>query len=444
MFRFSHFTHFALLLLGLNVLVSVALAQTFVVSGTVRDKSSGESLVAANIRIDGTARGTISNAEGAYRLSLPPGSYSLIVSFIGYKSDTVRVALMRDTMHDVALVPIAVQLAEIVVTDEDPAVRIMRNVIENKGQWKERLKSYQFDAFTRQILRRDTAIASITESYTTGYWQQGDTLREVVKQKRQTENVPLGQNFASVGGIVNFYDDEIRFSGFTFVGPTSPEAFEYYRFTLEGTRMQDSVELYSIRMTPLTKLTPLFSGTINIIGDSYSVVGIEVKPNEAYRIPFVTELNITYAQQFARYEEFFWMPVDIRLNGNAEIGIAGFSFPVIGFDQVSTIYEYRINAEVPDTLRQKPRRMNAPGAEKFDSTFWAEREVLPLTTEEQTAYKTLDSTQTLEKQFEPSGPLMALNTVSEGFLKYLDLHFNRVEGLFLGGDVTGLFVNFIS
>ena len=436
MFRFSHFTHFALLLLGLNVLVSVAPAQTFVVSGTVRDKSSGESLVAANIRIDGTARGTISNAEGAYRLSLPPGSYSLIVSFIGYKSDTVRVALMRDTMHDVALVPIAVQLAEIVVTDEDPAVRIMRNVIENKGQWKERLKSYQFDAFTRQILRRDTAIASITESYTTGYWQQGDTLREVVKQKRQTENVPLGQNFASVGGIVNFYDDEIRFSGFTFVGPTSPEAFEYYRFTLEGTRMQDSVELYSIRMTPRTKLTPLFSGTINIIGDSYSVVGIEVKPNEAYRIPFVTELNITYAQQFARYEEFFWMPVDIRLNGNAEIGIAGFSFPVIGFDQVSTIYEYRINAEVPDTLRQKPRRMNAPGAEKFDSTFWAEREVLPLTTEEQTAYKTLDSTQTLEKQFEPSGPLMALNTVSEGFLKYLDLHFNRVEGLFLGGEVT--------
>ena len=411
-------------------------SQTFVVSGTVRDKSTGESLVAANIRIDGTTRGTISNADGVYRLSLTPGSYSLIVSFIGYKPDTVRIALIKDVIHDVSLVPIAVQLAEIVVTDEDPAVRIMRKVIENKGRWKERLKSYQFDAFTRQILRRDTAIASITESYTTGYWQQGDTLREVVKQKRQTENVPLGQNFASVGGIVNFYDDEIRFSGFTFVGPTSPEAFDYYRFTLEQTRTQDSVELYTIRMTPQTKLTPLFVGTINIIGDSYSVVGIEVKPNEAYRIPFVTELNIEYAQQFVQFEHFFWMPVDIRLKGYARIGIAGFSFPVIGFDQVSSLYEYRINAEVPDSLRHKPRRINAPGVEKFDSTFWAEKVVLPLTEEEVGAYKILDSTQTLDKQFKPSGPLMALSDVSAGFLKYLDLRFNRVEGLFLGGDVT--------
>ena len=425
----------AVLLVSALLHVAV-LSQTFLVSGTVRDGSSGESLVAANIRIDGTTRGTISNADGVYRLALPPGPYTLIVSFIGYRPDTVRVALMRDIVRDISLEPIAVQLAEIVVTDEDPAFRIMRKVIENKGKWKERLKSYQFDAFTRQILRRDTAIASITESYTTGFWQQGDTLREVIKQKRQTENVPLSQNFASVGGIVNFYDDEIRFSGFTFVGPTSPEAFDYYIFKLEETRVQDGVELYTIRMTPQTKLTPLFIGTINIIGDSYSVIGIDVKPNEAYRIPFVSELNISYAQQFVQYEQFFWMPVDIRLKGYAKIGIAGFSFPDIGFDQVSSLYEYRINAEIPDSLQHKPRRMNAPGVEKFDSTFWAEEEVLPLTEEEEVAYKTLDSTQTLQKQFQPSGPLMALNTLSDGVLKYLDLRFNRVEGLFLGSDVT--------
>ena len=413
-----------------------AVSQTFVVSGTVADKSSGEVLVAANIRLEGTTRGTISNADGVYRLALTPGSYLMIVSFIGYRPDTVRVVLTRDVVHDVFLEPSAIQFSEIIVTDEDPAVRIMRKVIENKGEWKERLKSYQFDAFTRQILRRDTAIASITESYTTGFWQQGDTLREVVKQKRQTENVPLNQNFASVGGIVNFYDDEIRFSGFTFVGPTSPEAFDYYRFTLVQTRTQGNVELYTIRMTPRTKLTPLFNGTINIIGDTYSVVGIEVKPNEAYRIPFVSELNIVYAQQFVQFEQFFWMPVDIRLKGYARIGIAGFSFPEIGFDQVSSLYEYRINAEIPDTLLHKPRRMNAPGAEKFDSTFWAEKEVLPLTAEQEVAYKTLDSTQTLQKQFQPSGPLMALNSLSEGVLKYLDVRFNRVEGLFIGGDAT--------
>jgi len=413
-------------LLFLSVFFSAsAFAQTFMLSGTVRDASTREALAAANIRIDGTARGTISNADGLYRLSLPPGPYAIIFSFIGYKPDTVRVNLSSDVSADVLLKPIAIQLSEIVVTDEDPAYRIMRKVIENKSRWKENLKTYQFDAFTRQVLRRDTAIASIAESYTTGYWQQGDTLREVVRQKRQTENIPMAQNFAAVGGIVNFYDDEIRFSGFTFVGPTSPEAFDYYAFHLEQTRVQNGVELYAIRMIPLTKVTPLFNGTVSIIGDSYAVVGIEVKPNEAYRIPFVSRLDITYAQQFTLLERIFWMPVDIRLKGSAQIGIAGFSFPRIGFDMVSSIYDYRLNAEIPDSIALKPRRTTAPEAETFDSTFWSEKEVLALTEEEQTAYNTLDSTQTLQKQFQPSGPLSSLNTTRNALHPKICRHFIR-------------------
>ncbi|MEX2189409.1 MAG: DUF5686 family protein [Bacteroidota bacterium] len=409
--------------------------QTFSVSGVVRDSTTGEALAAANIRINGTSRGTISNADGLFRLSLPVGPHALIVSFIGYRPDTVRLNLSSDVHRDVVLAPIAIRLSEIVVTDEDPAYGIMRKVIENKSRWREGLRTYRFEAFTRQILRRDTAIASITESYTTGYWQQGDTLREVIRQKRQTENIQISQNFAAVGGIVNFYDDEIRFSGFTFVGPTSPEAFEYYSFALVETRETGGVEQYSIRMTSRTKLTPLFSGMLTVVGGSYALSGVEVIPNESYRLPFVTKMDVRYAQQFALYDGTFWMPVDIRLRGSAEIGFAGFSFPKIAFEQVSSIYDYALNVEVPDTLFQKPRRITAPEAEVFDSTFWAEKEVLALTVEEEVAYRSLDSTQTLQKQFQPSGPLMTLSNAGTGFLRYIDLRFNRVEGLFLGASV---------
>lgn len=407
-------------------------AQTFTVTGSVRDSATGESLPAANVRIDGTTRGTISNTDGVFRLSLPPGSYTLIVSFLGYKADTSRVALFQNHILEVALAPVAIRLQEIVVTDEDPAYAIMRRVIENKVRWREALHSYQFDAFTRQVLLRDTSIASITESYTTGYWQRGDTLREVVKQKRQTENVPFGQNFAAVGGIVNFYDDEIRFAGFTFVGPTSPEAFDYYRFRLEETRREGDVEFYTIRVTPDSRLTPLFSGTLNVAGDRYALVGIDVEPNEAFRIPFVTELKIRYAQQFALLDTSFWMPVDIRLRGSARIGFVGISIPPIEFRQVSSIYDYRLNEPIPDSLKEKPRRIVAIEAESFDSTFWAQREVLPLTKEERHAYATLDSSQTLDVQFRPSGAVMTLGGLDAGALQYLDLRFNRSEGLFLG------------
>ena len=74
----------------------------------------------------------------------------------------------------------------------------------------------------------------------------------------------------------------------------------------------------------------------------------------------------------------------------------------------------------------------------FDSTFWSSHEVLPLTVTEQKAYKTLDSTQTLAKQFKPTGATATL--FGQGgifsFFNYVDVRFNRVEGLFLGGKYT--------
>ncbi|MBI4811378.1 MAG: hypothetical protein HY800_08085, partial [Ignavibacteriales bacterium] len=107
-----------------------------------------------------------------------------------------------------------------------------------------------------------------------------------------------------------------------------------------------------------------------------------------------------------------------------------------GIDAVSSIYDYNLNVTIPDSILHKPRLAVDSNATKFDSTFWTQNEVLPLTQEEQQAYKALDSTQTLEKQFQPSGPLAAL--ADEGtatFLKYVDARFNRVEGFFFGGNL---------
>ena len=411
-------------------------SQTHTVAGTVRDVATGEPLVAATIRVAGSAKGTISNVDGSYRLTLPGGEYILVFSYVGYRTDSLQVVLDRNIRCDVKLEPSPVQLAEVVVTGEDPAMAIMRKVIENKKKWVEKLKSYELDAFTRQIVRRDTAIAMIGESYSTCYWQRGDTLREVIRQKRQTENIKGTQNFAGVGGIVNFYDDEIRMSGFKFVGPTAPKAFDYYDFKLERTRRQTGSDIYDISMIPKTRLVPLFRGTISIVEGSYAVAGISVSPNEAFVVPFVSELKLTYAQQFSLFDNEYWMPVDIRINGFFQIGLAGLKFPGIGIESISTIYDCKINPDIPDSIFQKPRRVVLKEAETYDSTYWAQRDVLPLTQEEKVAYHRLDSTQTMEKQFQPSGPLVTLTDLLTESPFSPELRFDRVEGLFLGASST--------
>lgn len=403
--------------------------------GRVSDASTREPLPAAIVRILGTARGTIANAEGEFVLSAEPGSYRISVSSVGYRPDTLLIDLPSSARLEVTLLSSPVDLPEIVVTSEDPAVEILRRAIERKRHWFRRLHTYEVDAFTRQTIRRDTGIAAIAESFTRGYWQRGDTLREVVQQKRQTSNLSTAENFASVGRILNFGEDRVRFVGYSFVGPIADDALDYYSVRLTGTHRDGPVDVYDIALIPRSTITPLFRGMISIAGDSYALVGAVVEPNEAFILPFVTERHLIYRQQFALYEGEFWLPADIRVEASFLVGLVGISLPRIGIEQTSVMRDYRVNIPLPDTIFRKPRLTIDSSAVRYDSLRWASTEILPLSAEESGAYASLDSTQRLDVQFRPTGITATLGGeggVAGSMIDRLDVSFNRVEGFHLG------------
>jgi hypothetical protein len=426
-----------LLLLHAAHAFGMALPERLIVHGTVSDVSTHEPLPAAHVRIAGSARGTITSPSGEYTLQLDAGTYTFIASMIGYRPETTLVVLSATTVVNHRLQSIDIVLPEVVVTNEDPAVEIIRRAIARKRQWINSLASYQMEAFTRQVLRRDTAIASVTESFTRGYWQQGDTLREVVLQRRQTANIPQSFNFASVGRIINFNDDEVRFFGFAFVGPTAPSALDEYEVHLKRTFRDRGGNVFEIALTPRRRTTPLFRGTIHIADESYALMGVDVEPNEAFQIPFVKEKHLRYRQQFALYQNEIWLPIDIRITADAAIGMVGISFPRFGFEQTSVITDYTINPQLPDSVFHKARLVIDSSAVRTDTTFWASHEVLPLTSEETTAYKSLDSTQSLDVQFKPGSITLQLSdggSATGTLLKYADVSFTRVDGLNLGAQ----------
>ncbi len=425
------------LVLHVAAVGGLLMAQSATVAGVVLDAATGEPLPAATVRVIGTARGTIANADGSYRLSLPLGTYRVAATFVGYRPDTALVRLNGSMLVDFRLDPAPIRMAEVVVSGDDPAIAIMRRVIEEKQRWRAALLSYQFEAFTRQVLRRDTAIASIMETYSTGFWRQGDTLREVIRQKRQTQNMKMDQNFAAVGEIVNFYEDEIRFAGYRFVGPTAPDAFDYYDFRLDRSFRQDGNTIFVIQLRPNSRVTPLFDGEVQVVDDRFVLAGIDVKPNEAFILPFISDFAVRTRQQFAPIQDRYWLPIDIRTTLRVSVSIPLLQLPTIGFESTSSIYEYRVNEPVPDSLFQQRRIQQDSSSKKFDSTYWAQREVLPLTIEQTEAYRSLDSTQTLDKTFRPSGLLAdADSSAWLDFLSYADLRFNRVQGGFLGARYT--------
>ncbi len=422
-----------------SIFLSAASAQTsYTLSGRVSDAKTGAPLAAANVRVASTSRGTITNLDGSYMISLPRGTYTLVYSYVGYRTDSVSFDLARDLSRNVALEPADIVLPEVISVAEDPAYAIIRRAIAKKHEWAKLLHSYLFKAFTRQTFYRDTAIAGITESYTTGYWKEADTLREVVTQKRETRNLPGMDMIASVGEIVNFTDDVIPLAGYKFVGPIADNALDYYDYKLLRTFRKNGASVYEIQVIPKSRIVPLFIGKISIADSSYAVMGIDLHPNEAFNIPFISELELNYGQRYSLYDDKFWMPTDITLDFGAKVGFAGISIPKIVFDQTSVIYDYRINGGVPDSVFAKPVVVVDSSASKYDSTFWKEHEVLPLTGIEAKAYSTLDSSETLEKQFKPTGATASLLEGGDviSALRYIDIRFDRVEGLFLGGTYT--------
>ncbi|MDR0937922.1 MAG: TonB-dependent receptor [Mediterranea sp.] len=90
----------------------MAFAQTKTVKGTVKD-TSGEPIIGANVLVKGTANGVITDLDGNYTLPNVKNTDVLVVSYIGYINQEVRVG--TQSTIDITLTEDAKALEEVVV-----------------------------------------------------------------------------------------------------------------------------------------------------------------------------------------------------------------------------------------------------------------------------------------------------------------------------------------
>jgi hypothetical protein len=96
------------------------------VSGTIRDAASGEDLPGAEVVVRGTRTGVVANAYGYYALTLPPGTYTLVFSYIGYLAQEAQVELAADHKLNVSLGEDRRELSEVVVSAERRNAHIVK------------------------------------------------------------------------------------------------------------------------------------------------------------------------------------------------------------------------------------------------------------------------------------------------------------------------------
>ncbi len=97
---------------------SDATAGVGTIKGYVRDAGNGETLIGATVQIAGQTVGTTTNVYGFYSLTVPNGTYEVVVSYLGYQTMRRKVTLALSATQDFELRESGQQLVEVVVTAE--------------------------------------------------------------------------------------------------------------------------------------------------------------------------------------------------------------------------------------------------------------------------------------------------------------------------------------
>jgi hypothetical protein len=430
---------------------SVISSQTFVVSGRIIDAESKEALLYGNVRVLNTTLGTAANSKGYYELRLSKGEHTLIASYIGYFSDTIKV----DLKENIAEINFVLKKTEIILPDivilpgENPALEIIRKAIRKKNERNEKLNTYEFEAYTKGLVRTideisargrsvsagigtedDSAnlkITGILENQSKGYFKKPDQFKDVIIARKQSANFPPTINVVTGGRLIqNFYEDDIRFFGSKLPGPISDEALDYYYFYIDRVVLMNDRKVYKLFLKPDNSDDPGFVGSIFINDSTYELIQVDLELNRAANIGGIFD-TISIFQQFSNYDEIF-MPADYRLfmKGNV-LGLVKF-----GFELNSILYDYKINPELSEDIFSKAIVTVLPDADKKDSLYWSSAQTIPNTNEEETAYERIDSLQKLPFSFWDQFSWLSTRTY---FSEYFSINgtlncwrFNSVEG----------------
>jgi hypothetical protein len=425
------------------------------ISGLVRDAESHQTLPGAYIRVVGINTGTTSNADGAYRLLLPAGTYQIVVSYLGYLADTLRLTVAENgVMHNFELHPSPIVLSEFLVVGDqsNPAEEVIKRAIERKKRLRSRMGSYEYAAYTKLTMRvkvfkrvkdslvtgevksvmKDTILAAgVIETQTKGYWKEPDKFKEVILARKQTRNIAPEVNILGLANIPNLNDDRVKMYEILIVGPTAPNALEFYSYQMIDTTSVNNIAVWRIKMTAKSSTLPLFEGTVTISDETYRLVEGDLYGNDALSHSAPLD-SVRVHQRFGYHDDPFLWPLESNLF--LRIKFPGFVFPLL-VEHIGVVHDYGVNTIIPDSIFDRFSVAVDPRADKVDSAGWSALQAPPLTVDEKGAYRTIDSLFLNNKTFAGIMWIMRFpfwlaekpfTTLSDYF------RFNRVEGAYLG------------
>ncbi len=387
------------------------------VKGVITDEK-GNPLPFVSVYIDGSYIGTTSNENGEYELYTKPSKYIIVFQYLGYKTQRIKFVIDRVAKRlNVTMVEEQVTLNEVVIDRKhNPADEVIRKAIAAKKENSSQTARYSADFYSRGIFRIKDApkkimgqkfdvfdevldstrsgILYLSETISKIEYQKPDKLRETIVASKVSGN-DNGFSFNNAASAdFDFYENYIGLQT-NVVSPIADNAFNYYKFKLEGTFFENTHQINKIRVTPKRMSEPAMEGYIYIVEDSWALFATDLKIlGKQMQMPVLTELALkqTYIYNDASK---IWVKNMQTLDFIA--GILGTNFS----GRFTYVFSnYKLDPKF-DKKTFGPEVLSfTQDANKKENEFWNRIRPVPLTDEETNDYLKKDALQ-LKKKSRP-------------------------------------------
>ncbi|MCO5935248.1 DUF5686 and carboxypeptidase regulatory-like domain-containing protein [Mucilaginibacter sp. RB4R14] len=413
-----------------------ATAQNTIITGKVTDGSNPDGLPFVSVTLVGSNVGTVTNRTGHYTIRIT-GSYNQIkVSYVGFKDATYNVAPGKEQVINVKMIPSSTALSEVNIksakknkyVNENPAVALIRKVIENKE--KNRPSAYNYVEYKeydkiqfslsnisdkvkeRRLFRKYKFVFEnkdstsypgktllpiyLKESLSKVYYRKApEATRNVILGEKSVDFGPgfdaegLGQYFKHLYEKVDIYDNSTLLLGREFLSPIASTAPNFYKYFITDTiTLNSGKKLVQLSFTPRNTNDILFEGDIYITLDgNYAVQKAGLTINKNINVNFVRTMHV---------DQDFELSTDGRYhlsksNTFADFGITAKRKSGLFGTRVLTIKNFEINKPHQDTLYKAKAELEDEELRSRPESFWTENRLDTLTTAESKVYKNIDS-----------------------------------------------------
>ncbi|TAF34962.1 MAG: carboxypeptidase-like regulatory domain-containing protein [Cytophagales bacterium] len=382
---------------------SIVLAQNEV-SGHIKDAETGEVLAFVNISTNGVY-GTNTNVNGYFKLKIRQEDSVLMISYVGYERQRLQIKGLTSPVK-ILLKPTADNLDEVVVSNgENPANRIIRQVIKNKNQHDPlKMKSFSYRSYNKFVWAPySTGVVPVSSVDTLlGFFKDKHLLvmETISRKKFKAPNLQEEEIVATkMSGLPNppfadlvsnyqtfgFYEDLIQIYQYKYINPISEGTFRRYNFFIEDSLFRGNDTIFVISYEPQkNKNFEGLKGLLYISTDGYAIQNViaEAANPNTWLIKIEQEYNKTGGQWFP--ESFH---VSLRIpNYLSEKNGLGLSLEAKSF-----LSELQVN---PDFKNRSFSWLNTSNAKDFnlkDSLYWQQNRDVYLSDKEVRTYKAIDS-----------------------------------------------------